>query len=183
MAPCDATQHSRSRRRDPGMSEQAIPDLLGHAAWLRRLAQALVHDQDAAQDVVQGTLVAAWQHPPALDRDVRPWLARVARNEARDQRRAERRRRAREEEVAAGDDVVTTPEQLVGSLEIHRAVAEAVSALAEPYRQTVVLRHYDGLSAAEIARRLGVPAGTVRWRLAEGLAQLRSALDARHGRD
>ena len=64
------------------MSEQAIPDLLGHAAWLRRLAQALVHDQDAAQDVVQGTLVAAWQHPPALDArhggDRKRWVLALA---------------------------------------------------------------------------------------------------------
>jgi len=38
-------------------------------------------------------------------------------------------------------------------------------------------RYLDGQTAAEIARALGVPAGTVRWRLKTGLERLRAALD------
>ena len=72
-----------------------LPQLLTHAAWLRRLALGLVRDPDVADDVVQGTLVAAWTRPPRTDRDVRPWLAEVARNQAHDQRREDGRRKAR----------------------------------------------------------------------------------------
>jgi RNA polymerase sigma-70 factor (ECF subfamily) len=161
-----------------------IEDLVGHAAWLRRLARALVRDDDAAADVVQETLVTAWRRPPTVDRDPRPWLAEVARNRAHDDRRSRSRREVRE--VSAAETVggaSATPEDLVGDLEIHRAVAHAVTALDEPFRQTVVLRFYDGLSAAEIARRLQIPAGTVRWRLKEGLDRVRVALDRRHGGD
>src|SRR5205823_1008819 len=53
--------------------------------------------------------------------------------------------------------------------------------LAEPYRTAVLLRYYEELSAAEIARRTEVPAGTVRWRLKEGLDRLRRQLDERSG--
>ena len=78
---------------------------------------------------------------------------------------------------------VATPEQLVGEAENHRMVAEVVSGLEEPFRQTLVLHYYDGLSSAEIARRLGLPEGTIRSRIKRGLDRVRVRLDARHGGD
>jgi DNA-directed RNA polymerase specialized sigma24 family protein len=51
-----------------------------------------------------------------------------------------------------------------------------VDALDEPFRSTIRLRYFDGLSAAEIARRATLPEGTVRWRAKEGLERLRRAL-------
>ena len=57
-----------------------------------------------------------------------------------------------------------------------RGIAQMVGELDEPYRSTVLLRYFEGASAAEIARRQGVPAGTVRWRLKEALDQLRARL-------
>jgi RNA polymerase sigma-70 factor (ECF subfamily) len=165
------------------MNAGDVDQLLGHAAWLRRFAAALVRDPDAAEDVAQGTLIAAWQHPPAAQAAARPWLATVARNQARDLGRSGRRREAREEVAAALLAEPATPEQLVGDVQIHRALAETVTALEEPYRTTVFLRYYEGLSAADIASREGIPPGTVRWRLKEGLERIRRALDARHGGD
>jgi hypothetical protein len=46
-----------------------------------------------------------------------------------------------------------------------------------------VARFYEGLDAAAIARRSGLPAGTVRWRLHEGLRRLREGLDRAHAGD
>jgi hypothetical protein len=62
-------------------------------------------------------------------------------------------------------------------------VAEVVTALAPTYRDAIVLHYYEGIPAADIARRLQVPAGTIRWRLKEGLDQVKAALDRRHGGD
>ena len=174
-----------------GEQTQTLGQLLSHAGWLRRLAGALMRDPDAAEDVVQGTLVAAWQRPREREgtagddvREQRSWLSRVARNQALDQRRADRRRQAREQTaLAMHEGTVASPEQLVADLQIHREVAEIVSGLEQPYQQAVVLRYYQGLTAAEVARKLGVPAGTVRWRLKEGLDRVRVQLDARHGGD
>ncbi len=54
-------------------------------------------------------------------------------------------------------------------------------ALREPYRGTVLLRYFDGLDPCEIAARTSVPVETVRTRLKRAAAQLREAMDARHG--
>ncbi len=54
-------------------------------------------------------------------------------------------------------------------------------ALEEPYRTTVLQRFHEGLSAAEIARREGLPEGTVRWRTKQGLDRLRARLEQAYG--
>jgi RNA polymerase sigma factor (sigma-70 family) len=163
---------------------RSAEDLLRHAGWLRRLAASLLADRDAGDDIAQETMVAALRRPPAADRDPRPWLTAVATNTARDFARAEARRVAREEAAhrEAGAEV-STPEQLVGTAETYRTVAEVVCGLEEPFRHTLVLRYYDGLSSADIARRLGLPQGTVRARLKRGLDRVRAELDARHAGD
>src|SRR6185436_18438084 len=66
-------------------------------------------------------------------------------------------------------------------IEAQRLMLEELAALEEPFRSTLVLRFQDELAPAEIARRLGIPAGTVRWRIHEGLSRLRARLDARPG--
>src|SRR5690348_10304935 len=94
---------------DPG---RATPeDLLAHAAWVRRLAGALVGDAHVADDVVQDTWLAALRHPPAADRPVRPWLARVVANVASNRRRGDRRR-ADHESTPRPDGVVPSPREI-----------------------------------------------------------------------
>jgi hypothetical protein len=56
-----------------------------------------------------------------------------------------------------------------------------VLALEEPYREALLQRYVQGLEPAEIARTLGVPASTVRNRIARGLELVRARMDARHG--
>ena len=155
-------------------------DLLLHAGWLRRFAVALVSDQDTAEDIVQEALVAAWRRP--AENTGRAWLARVARNLAIDRWRSSDRRERRELAAAATDlGTVASPEELVGDAQIHRAVAEVVAGLEEPFRQTIVLHFFQGFSSADIARRLRIPDGTVRWRLKQGIDRVRRLLDARYG--
>ena len=48
-----------------------------------------------------------------------------------------------------------------------------MDALTEKIRETVKLHYYEELSVAEIAQKLSLPAGTVKWRLSEGQKQLR----------
>ena len=160
-----------------------IEDLLAHGRWMRRLARGLVRDDASADDVVQDAYAAALERPPPDGAPVRGWLAGVVRNRARQRWRSESRRTAREERVARARRPLPSTDELAARVELQRVIAKSVLALDEPFRSTVVLRYFEGLSSAEIARRAGVPAGTVRWRLKRGLDTLRVRLDAAHDGD
>jgi RNA polymerase sigma factor (sigma-70 family) len=146
---------------------------------LRALARSLVHGDTEADDLLQDTAVAAITHPPDADRPARPWLATVLRNRWRMDRRTEARRRVREQGVAGdGEDAeVRGVEASIDRARVLEKLSRALVALDEPFRTAIIRRYLDGESAAEIARALGVPAGTVRWRLKTGLERLRAALD------
>jgi hypothetical protein len=65
---------------------------------------------------------------------------------------------------------------VVERVELQQLVASEVLKLAEPYRSTVLLRFIEELSCADIARRHGIPEGTVRRRLKVALDDLRERL-------
>jgi RNA polymerase sigma factor (sigma-70 family) len=156
--------------------------LLQHAGWVRRLAAELVGDGHAADDVAQETWLAFFLRPPDTGRPLRPWLARVVRNRAAMRRRARANRDAREAEVARPEALPSAGE-LVERAELQRTLVDAVLALEEPYRETLLLRYYEGLTPAEIGARRGLPGATVRSHLHRGHEQLRARLDRAHGGD
>jgi RNA polymerase sigma factor (sigma-70 family) len=158
--------------------EAVLQDLDG----LRALARSLVRSEADADDLLQNVAVVALERPPAADRPVRAWLGAVLRNRWRMDRRSAARRHAREVAVAIARSDAGAPDPAAGPAGLGRAralekLAAALVALDEPFRATVIRRYLDGRSSADIARELGVPAGTVRWRLKTGLARLRAALD------
>jgi RNA polymerase sigma-70 factor (ECF subfamily) len=156
-----------------------LEDLLGHADWLRRLAAHLVRDASETDDLMQETWEAALRRPPDAGRSPRPWLAEVLRNLVRGRKRRRRLHRQFEAQSAVEPAAVPSPEVLLERAEAHRLVAELVIGLDEPYRGTLLLRYHEGLSGAQIAHALGVPPGTVRWRLKVGLDRVRAGLRER----
>src|SRR5688572_27884216 len=157
-----------------------VDELLAQAEWLGALARRLADQPSRADDVVQDTWLAALRRPPERGRALRPWLAKVARNVARMQRRSEQSRVARE---ASHDPPreVATPDELASRLEGQRMLVDAISRLDEPYRSTILLAYFESLPTDEIARRQGLAAGTVRWRVKVAIDALRSDLDCHHG--
>ncbi|MGW1104572.1 sigma-70 family RNA polymerase sigma factor [Streptomyces sp. NPDC002540] len=130
-------------------------------------------DRQRAEDLLQETLVRAWQHPEAFDApydSMRPWLFTVARRLAIDARRS---RQARPTEVgdvvletAAGEEDAT--ESTVSALDVR----DAVRTLSPEHRAVLVQIYFRGLSVGETARVLGIPAGTVKSRSYYALRQL-----------
>jgi RNA polymerase sigma-70 factor (ECF subfamily) len=157
-----------------------VEALLAQAGWIRSLARSLVADASRADDLVQRTFVAALEHPPEPSTPLRRWLGAVARNFARQDRRADARRASREAS-SARPEVVASARESVEAIAIQRELFEAVLALDEPYRTTIVQRFYEGLPPREIARRANLPVKTVKTRLARALEKLRASLDGRHG--
>jgi RNA polymerase sigma factor (sigma-70 family) len=149
--------------------------------WIRRLAGRLAGEAD---DVAQDTWLAAARARPDLSRPLRPWLTEVARNLIRARWRTAPRRRRREQMFhEQGAEHVAAPDVAHARAQLHQIVIERVLALDEPYRQVVLLRFFEDRSSAQIASTLGVPAGTVRWRLKTAMDRLRSDLDQRFGGD
>lgn len=166
---------------DP-LSTLSQTELLAHAAFLRRLARSLIEDEAAADDLVQQTWLGALDRPPRSASSLRAWLSAVLKNAARKRANREQRRGSWERRAARPERIPST-EDVVARLTEQRAVADAVLALAEPYRTVVLLRFFDELPPREIARRLDVPVETVKSRIQRALSLLRERLDHVHGGD
>jgi RNA polymerase sigma-70 factor, ECF subfamily len=149
-----------------------------HAGPLLRYALHLTSgDRQRAEDIVQETLLRAWQHPDAIaERPPRPWLFAVARNLAVDAYRA---RKARPREVGeAALELIPAPDEADRALESW-AVADALKALRPEHRSVLLETYYRGHSVAEAAVILGIPAGTVKSRTFYALRALKLALEER----
>ena len=156
-----------------------VEDLLTQAPWTRRLAYRLVFEAEAPDLLQEAWIVATNSERPShvpwstwFGGAVRILGLRHLRDRAR---RHARERQAGAEALSSAPDL--SPEALLERAQLQRQLSGLVLGLAEPYRSTVLLRYEEGLSAAEIARRLEIPAGTVRWRLKQALDQLRLRLE------
>ncbi len=163
-----------------------IDELLRHEGFLRELARELCGDGARADDLAQDVWLASLKSPPRDGASPRGWLATIARRLASNARRADRRRTAREIDQARelrAASVAPSPPEVLAREQLRERVVRAVLALDEPFREAMLLRFYEGLEPREIAERLGIPAATVRTRVARGLEKLRVQLDAAHAGD
>jgi RNA polymerase sigma-70 factor (ECF subfamily) len=144
-----------------------------HGMALLAFATRLTADRGAAEDILQETLLRAWQHPEDLASDrwpVRAWLFTVVKNLATDRLRA---RHARPAEVAVTPVTSGVTPDPTDRLVEQLVISDALDRLS--HEQRVVLRHIylHGRTVNETADRLGIPAGTVKSRCYYGLAALR----------
>src|SRR6185295_1660931 len=151
-----------------------IETLLAHRAWVRGVARAVVHDPNAADDVEQETWLAALSSPPRDESAVRGWFRVVLRNRARQGGRAESRRERRET-ASARPEATPSAAELAELADTHRRVVQVVVELAEPYRETILLRYFEGLAVEDVAARTGEAARAARARVGDG----RSSVGAR----
>ena len=140
-------------------------------------------DRWLAADLMQEAFLRAWQRLPELaglpDDARRAWIFTVSRNLSIDEHRRARTRAAtdaalRREPADVGAPASTT----VIAAERVAVVAEAIQKLPEQQRVTLSLAAAGGLTSAEIASALDIPAGTVRYRLSLARRTLATALDS-----
>ncbi|MGV9412188.1 sigma-70 family RNA polymerase sigma factor [Nocardia sp. NPDC003693] len=146
-----------------------------HAAPLWRFTFGLVGDPGRAEDIVQETLLRAWQRPAILDQSTtsaRAWLFTVARHLAVDEHRSARNRRELRTDHPPEQ---VTPDQSDRALD-GWLVADALARLSADHRDVIVRAYYRGLSTHQIAAELDIPEGTVKSRMHYGMRALRLAL-------
>ena len=167
------------------MESQAQPDpralLAAESAWLHELARSLLRDPADAADVAQDVSVLALRRPPDVEGNrlrMRGWLGEAVRRLAQATRRRHAKRTSRERQAATPESF---EQESAERLALHRKLLDAVRALDEPYRSTVVQCYLEGRPPREIAKRKRLPAATVRQHLSRALQQLRERLAREFG--
>ena len=150
-----------------------------------RTAYLVAPEADAA-DAVQDAFLKAYAALPRFRRGapLRPWLLRIVANEARNRRRsADRRTGLAVRAAVAGsrDDVAPSPESEVIAEEARGLLLAALGDLRDEEREVIGARYFLGLSEAETAEALAIPAGTVKSRTSRALGRLRATLAERDG--
>ena len=173
--------------------DAAFPDLVtAHQDRLYTIALRLLGDRRDAEEVAQDALVRAFRAMHGYPREriialrLRPWLASIAVNLARNRRRRFEDRQPPnqlEPMLDAGFDPASevrgaAPALVADRRETQRELAEALLGLTPAVRAAIVLRHVDGLSVAEVAEALDRPEGTIKAQVHRGLKELRLLLEA-----
>jgi len=137
----------------------------------------VLRNREDAEEAAQEALLRAWRHR-ASRRSAQwvPWVRAIARNEAL--RIAARRARFAKRELSEGDEPPhpgTAPDldEVVDSL----AVAALLRPLNQDERDLLRLRYEEDLTNPEIARRLGMPEGTVKVRLHRLRGRLKAGIE------
>lgn len=141
-----------------------------------RTASAILGSEADAHDAVQEAFVATWRQLPKLRDRAKfdAWLNRTIVNRCRDMHR--RRRRSRE--VALEGALELPDADSSGAKDGMAALSAAFERLSVDHRHLLVMHHLHRVPVADLAKELGIPEGTAKWRLHAARAALTRALEA-----
>jgi RNA polymerase sigma-70 factor (ECF subfamily) len=145
------------------------------------LVRRVLRDVAQAEEVTQEVYLEVWRSAPAFDASRgrgETWILTIAHRRAVDRVRAaqsstDRELRAARRDVERDFDVVS--ETVEAHLDVEE-VRAALGTLSELQRQAVQLAYYGGYTHSEVAALLGVPLGTVKTRIRDGLIRLRDVM-------
>lgn len=157
-----------------------------HQGRVYGVAYRMTSNREDALDITQDALFKAYQKIGSWQPtgSFLPWLLRLTTNQSIDWLRRKRRRRHESlDDIGLHDQVRMAAESMAGGLErdvraheIDAHVQKALDALSPSQRTVFVLRHYEGLSLAEIAPVLGCTVGSVKVHLFRALKKLQKEL-------
>jgi RNA polymerase sigma-70 factor (ECF subfamily) len=163
---------------DPALDDDLVALLDEHGAAIYRLAISIVRDPAIAEDVVQETLIKAWQALPAFrgESSLRRWILTIAHNTAVSVLRATR------EDAHDPHTIPDRPASESLELDAQNRLAveqlwEALAELDEISRALIVLREIEGLSYDELSTVMRLPLPTIKSRLFRARKVLATALE------
>jgi RNA polymerase sigma-70 factor (ECF subfamily) len=155
----------------------------GRLDRLYRMAYTITRSESDARDATQNACVQAWRELPRLRDRTRfdPWLSQILVNSCRMLLRTRRRGSVRE--ISIDDPVRPLPGDGPASPAEAERVSEAdlirasFARLDVPTRSLLAMHYVEGQPLADIARQMGQPVGTVKWRLSNARRALETALE------
>ncbi len=154
---------------------QALNELLDrHQGRVFRFGMKMCGAEEDAKDILQETLLAAARNVDGFrgSSSVSTWLYAIARSFCIKKRRTSKFAPEHVESLEGGDggahetpDARRTPEEDVAGSQVKQALQTAIGGLDPMYREVLVLRDVEGLSAAEVAEVLGISVEAVKSRL------------------
>lgn len=155
-----------------------------------RAAYAALGSEAEADDVTQEAFVAAYRRLSTFrgDASFKTWLLAIAWRKALDRRKSLTRWFRMTVTAAAAEDPIDpiervpsntrSPEERLATADLERRLRRLVRALPRKLRDALLLAGSGEHSYEEIAQMLGVPVGTVKWRISEARRVLRHKLAA-----
>ncbi len=163
-----------------GGDRAAVEELLArYEPSIYRFGLRMCGDEDAAREVLQETLLAAFRYLPGFrgDAALSTWLYQIARSFCIKERRGQHPMRSLD---AAGApelvDPSPQPDARVHAREIGAALSRAITALPPEQREVLILRDVEGLSAEQAAEVVGIEVGALKSRLHRARMALRAEL-------
>jgi RNA polymerase sigma-70 factor (ECF subfamily) len=162
---------ARVRNRDAAAFE-AIYDAYHRLVY--GVAMRMLGDVAAAEDVTQAVFLKIWSAPQLFESgNFAGWLVRVTRNRALDVLRSKSYQHEELPQAQPADEMLE--ETAFAHIDADR-VRAALAQLPEDQRTLIETGFFGGVTHEEMARRLGIPLGTVKTRIRAGLRKLRGVL-------
>ena len=148
-----------------------------HSAAMFRVAISIVRDPALAEDVVQESLMKAWQGAASFrgDASLKSWALRIAHNTAISTLR-KRREDVRDPAMMPEQGTTKTLDREVQGKMMVDQLWVALAGMEGVSKTIVVLRELEGMSYDEISETLSLPLPTVKTRLFRARRQLAVAL-------
>jgi len=150
------------------------------AAPVYGVARKVLRDPAQSEEVAQEVMLDVWRSASRFDADrgsAVAWVMTIAHRRAVDRVRSENASTAREQKLApdlvSGDDVA----ELVETALDRQRVRRCLGALTTLQAESVKLAYYGGYSYPQVGELLGVPLGTIKTRIRDGLIRLRDCME------
>lgn len=149
-----------------------------HTAQVYRFSKLMCRHPEDAQDVLQETLLAMAKNLGTFRANaaLSTWLFTIARRFCIKKRRGQRPLDSDDGVLNGVMDEAPRPDETIAQKEVERALSDAIAALDTKYREVLVLRDVEGLSAKEVASVLGIGVEAVKSRLHRARLSVRQAV-------